>query len=152
MLQSKDDLHGAPVEASNAGGEAHELEEVDHVVGARLGLFVRDQHAQPLGERVLQVGRHLVLTSHQVFRGGVVLVVVFGRGVVGAALDHFLYVLRLHVDGHGADGGVGRRLMQRTQANGTRRGHAHVQLAQRLRILKQNIRIHYQRMFLLNKY
>ena len=88
----------------------------------------------PLSEGiwVLCVLSQLMLASHQVLGGGVILVVLLGCGVVGASLHHLLDVLRLHVDGHGADHGAGRGLFVCLEPYGTRGGHADIQLLQQL--------------------
>lgn len=59
------------------------------------------------------------------------LVMFLGGGVVGASLDDLLYVLGLHVDGHGTDDCVGRRCLGNAEANWTRGCHAYVQLLER---------------------
>ena len=114
-----------------------------------LRLFVRNDDALPASQPVVDVACQLVFAADQMRRRRVVFVQFAGGGVVGAARHHFAHVLRLGVDGQRANHAAVRRparrpgwssrpprhRARRPEPNRTRAAHAHVQLAQPVRVL-----------------
>lgn len=105
-------------------------------MGCTLGLFMGDNDTLSARVLVVFIARHLVFAPDQVFGCRVALVVFLGRGVVGTAFDDLLHVLRLDVDGQGADDGTGGRRSLGLEADWTGSGHAHIELLHLLRVLR----------------
>ena len=117
-------------------------------------LFVRDDNALTSAQTVVHVSGQLVFAADEMARRRVVLVEVAARGVVRAPADHVAGVLRPGVDCQCADhadvarGPGGRvlvtvgwrwwRVGRRAEAYRASAAHAHVQLAQSLRVLQCN--------------